>query len=217
MTIWNDWVTGTDVRRELISSDGGDLSTGTRVVDLGVVVLAVKRFRPANLKREADRMRAEGEDIIQLILPLHGTVNATWAGRQDTVSVGDLYAHDLAQLQEMSLRSDGRDALELALVAIPKPVLPLPGGVINSALGHSMPGDRGMSALLKRFIEKLSDEKLSLNAADHQRLGTVLVALVTACFSSLLESRPALRPGPHGRPSPCASAPTFSAICTIPS
>ncbi|MET9250322.1 fibronectin type III domain-containing protein [Nonomuraea sp. NPDC003709] len=47
--------------------------------------------------------------MVHLIVPLHGTVNATWSGLQDTVTVGDLYAHDLAGLEEMSLQTDGRD------------------------------------------------------------------------------------------------------------
>ncbi|WP_164903747.1 helix-turn-helix transcriptional regulator [Nonomuraea polychroma] len=123
-------------------------------------------------------------------------MNATWAGRQDTVSVGDLYLHDLAQLDEIRLESDGDDdALELALVAIPKPVLPLGGESMAPLLGHGVPVDGGVSGLLKGFIEDLSDEKLSLNPADGQRLGMVLVDLVAACVSSVLESGPGPRPG----------------------
>ncbi|WP_220447553.1 helix-turn-helix transcriptional regulator [Nonomuraea diastatica] len=50
-----------------------------------------------------------------------------------------------------------------------------------------------MSSLLIQFIEDLAGQKLSLTPADGQRLGLVLVDLVTACFSSLLESDPCLR------------------------
>ncbi|MEU6720333.1 helix-turn-helix transcriptional regulator [Nonomuraea sp. NPDC046802] len=142
-------------------------------------------------------MRTEDEDIVQLIMPMRGTVDATWAGRHDTVAVGDLYAHDLAQLDEMNLQCDGRDALELALVAIPKPLLPLRSGAMDHVLGHGVPVHGGVGGLLKGFIEDLSDEKLSLKPADGQRLGTVLVDLVAACFSSLLESGQGPRPGSH--------------------
>ncbi|MEQ4723473.1 helix-turn-helix transcriptional regulator [Nonomuraea sp. B19D2] len=165
------------------------------MVDLGVAVLSVMRLRPVRLQREAHPVRARDEDIVQLILPMHGTVNATWAGRQDTVNVGDLYAHDLTHLEEMNLQPDGRDTLELALVTIPKPVLPLRGDAMTPLLGQGMPVDNGVSALLKRFIQDLANEKLTLTPADGQRLGMVLVDLVTACFSSLLESRPIPRPG----------------------
>ncbi|WP_433432910.1 helix-turn-helix transcriptional regulator [Nonomuraea sp. CA-141351] len=195
-TAWSDWITHADMCPEFATVDN---ESGISV-DLGVAVLEVKRFRPVHLQREAIPVRTGDADIVQLIVPRRGTVNATWAGRQDTVSVGDLYAHDLAQLDEIRLESDGHDdALELALVAIPKPVLPLAGEAIAPLLGHGMPVDDGVSGLLKRFIEDLSDEKLSLNPADSQRLGMVLVDLVTACFSSLLQSGPGPRPGSSRR------------------
>ncbi|MFI7642641.1 helix-turn-helix transcriptional regulator [Nonomuraea sp. NPDC049400] len=194
-TTWRGWTTNPDVCRELVAAGMDDLSADGRLVDLGVAVLEVKRFRPVHLQREAEQVRAEDEDIVQLILPMHGTVSATWAGREDTVTVGDLYAHDLARLEQMSLQSDGHDSLELALVAIPKPVLPLRGDAMTPLLGQGVPVDGGVSALLKGFVENLFDEKLSLNPADRQRLGMVLVDLVTACFSSLLESGPGPRPG----------------------
>ncbi|MGV9386679.1 helix-turn-helix domain-containing protein [Nonomuraea sp. NPDC003707] len=168
--------------------DRGDLCASARVLDLGVAVLEVKRFHPVTAQREPCRAGTEHEDVVHLIVPLHGTVNATWSGLQDTVTVGDLYAHDLAGLEEMSLQTDGRDHLELAMLAIPKPLLPLRGDVMAALLGHGVSVDGGMSGLLKQFIEDLSDEKLSLNPADGQRLGMVLVDLVAACFSSLLES-----------------------------
>ncbi|MFI7642636.1 hypothetical protein [Nonomuraea sp. NPDC049400] len=47
----------------------------------------------------------------------------------------------------MSLQSDGRDALELALVAIPKPVLPLRGEAMAPLLGQGVPVDGGVSAV----------------------------------------------------------------------
>ncbi|MEO3806026.1 helix-turn-helix transcriptional regulator [Nonomuraea sp. B1E8] len=165
------------------------------MVDLGVAVLKVMKFRSVRLQREAHPPRAHDEDIVQLILPKHGTVNATWAGRHDTVNAGDLYAHDLTHLEEVNLQPDGRNALELALVTIPKPVLPLQGDAMTPLLGQGMPSENGVSALLKRFIQDLANEKLTLTPADGQRLGMVLVDLVTACFSSLLESSPTPRPG----------------------
>ncbi|MEU6720318.1 AraC family transcriptional regulator [Nonomuraea sp. NPDC046802] len=195
-TTWSDWITNADLCHEFVLVGGSDLSAGGRVVDLGVAVLGVKRFRPIQLQRNAGPVCTGDEDIVQLVVPMRGTVNATWAGRQDSVSVGDLYVHDLARLDEVSLQSGGRaDALELALVAIPKPVLPLRGDAMDMVLGHGLPVDGGVSGLLKRFIEDLSDEKLSLTPADRQRLGMVLVDLVTACLSSLLESGPGPRPG----------------------
>ncbi|MGP3934584.1 helix-turn-helix domain-containing protein [Nonomuraea sp. KM88] len=160
---------------------------GGHVVDLGVAVLEVRRYRPVRLRREAGWRRAEGEDAIQLVLPVRGTVSATWAGRQDTVTAGGLYAHDLARLDEMVLRPDGHGGLEVAVVIIPKPVLPLRAPAVDAVLGHGVPADSGVYELLKKFIQALSDEKLSLSPADGQRLGMVLVDLVSVCFSSLLE------------------------------
>ncbi|TDD23375.1 hypothetical protein [Nonomuraea diastatica] len=55
--------------------------------------------------------------------------------------------------------------MELALVAIPKALLPLREGVMDKVLGRAMPVEGGVSGLLKRFIEDLSDEKLSLRPA----------------------------------------------------
>ncbi|WP_164903738.1 helix-turn-helix domain-containing protein [Nonomuraea polychroma] len=194
-TTWKDWLANADLCREIATADGTDLSAGGRVVDLGVAVLEVKRLRPVHLRREADRVRTHDQDVVQLVVPMRGTVDVTWEGRHDSVTVGDLYVHDLAQLDEVNLQSDGRESLELAVVAIPKPVLPLRGEAMESVLGHGVPGDHGVSGLLKGFIEDLADEKLSLNAADGQRLGAVLVDLVAACFSSLSESGPGPRPG----------------------
>ncbi|TDC96448.1 helix-turn-helix domain-containing protein [Nonomuraea deserti] len=153
-----------------------------------MAVLEVRRYRLVRLRRETAWGRSEGEDAIQLILPVRGTVSATWAGRQDTVTAGDLYAHDLARLDEMVLRPDGRGGLEVAVVIIPKPVLPLRAPAMDAVLGHGVSADGGVYELLKRFVEALSDEKLSLSPADGQRLGMVLVDLVSVCFSNMLGS-----------------------------
>ncbi|MEU6720345.1 helix-turn-helix domain-containing protein [Nonomuraea sp. NPDC046802] len=194
MTTWKDWVANDDLFCEIATVDEAGLSDGEHFVDLGVAVLEVKKFRPVRLQRKADWTRTDDDDVIQLILPRHGMVEAIWAGRQDTVSVGDLYVHDLAQLDEINLHANGRERLELAVVAISKQVLPLQGKAMERALGHGVPVDGGVSGLLKDFIEHLSDEKLCLQPADGQRLGMVLVDLVAACLSSLLETGPGPRP-----------------------
>ncbi|MFI7642685.1 hypothetical protein [Nonomuraea sp. NPDC049400] len=75
--------------------DKGGLCASARVLDLGVAVLEVKRFHPVTAQREPCRAGTEHEDVVHLIVPLHGTVNATWSGLQDTVTVDDLYVHDL--------------------------------------------------------------------------------------------------------------------------
>ncbi|WP_220447552.1 hypothetical protein [Nonomuraea diastatica] len=136
-TTWKDWTTDPEACRELVAAD--NLTTDGQLLDLGVAVVEVRRFRPVYLQRQTNQVPAEAEDIVQLVVPIHGTVSATWAGRQDTASVGDLYAHDLARLEDVSLQSDGQDALELALVAIPKSVLPLQGEAMASLLGQVCP------------------------------------------------------------------------------
>ncbi|MFI7642637.1 hypothetical protein [Nonomuraea sp. NPDC049400] len=48
------------------------------------LVVEAKRFRPVHFQRHADQVRAEAEDIVQLIVPIHGTVSATWAAEGET-------------------------------------------------------------------------------------------------------------------------------------
>ncbi|TDD00631.1 AraC family transcriptional regulator [Nonomuraea deserti] len=186
---------GGRVNRAITVTGGGHLRSDAHVLDLGVAVLEVRRFHPLTVQRQAYRPHTAHEDAIHLIAPMYGTVNTTSAGLRSTVTAGELYAYDLAGHEELTLRPDGCDDLKLALLAIPKPVLPLRDDAIAVLLGRGMPVDGGLSGLLRQFIEDLSDEKLSLSPGDGPRLGMVLVDLVTACFSSLLESGRGSQPG----------------------
>lgn len=160
-----------------------------RGIDLGVVRLDVKRLRSLKITRSPGRAAPPDSGVVQLVAPLCGTFRAVWGDRHSEVGVGDLYAHDITRVREITVpESAGREPFVMAAVTVPRPLLPFPDRQMDAVMGQELPADGGVGALLTGFIRDLAGEKGTLSPSDGPRLGLILLDLVAAFFSTTIET-----------------------------
>ena len=142
---------------EVASEFVGDFRISGQGTPLGPVDLQVKSFRSAVARRL--RGTAVDDRTYQIVLPLRGSLRASWGGREAEVGAGDLYADDMARADRYEFSApDEQGLFEMVVIGVPKALLPR-NARHEQLLGQRMSGTEGPGALLRGFITELVNGK----------------------------------------------------------
>ncbi|GAA2901316.1 helix-turn-helix domain-containing protein [Nonomuraea rubra] len=182
---------------EVTTAHDRAFQAGGREADLGAVQVAVKSVSPMTVRRR--RTGGDGawhDEQYQIVMPVHGTITATWGARDAKVTPGEVYAHDMARLEGCAMTGSAeREEFEMLLLAFPRSLLPFGAADLDGVLGRSVRGTSGLGAVLRNFTATLADRRNALGSADRSRLGVALVDLVTAFLAAEIEESSGPCPG----------------------
>ncbi|MFI7633181.1 helix-turn-helix domain-containing protein [Nonomuraea sp. NPDC049400] len=158
---------------------------------LGAVRVGTGTFAPPRIWRPVRSPALVHSGMYEVVVPIRGTVRASWDGRDSVLEAGDLYVHDIARLDRLAFHAPGEHgACRIVTARVPVSLAVLPMGGEDQVLGRRLTGSAGVGALLAGFLTRLTADAASYQPADGPRLGKILLDLVTAFFAHLVNADP---------------------------
>lgn len=114
-------------------------------------------------------------------------------GEPDACGRRDLWLSDASRPYEPPL-GQGRRVTDAVSVEFPKALVPLPPDRVGRLLGKPLPGRDGTGALLAGFLTDLAEQADAFPPSHAPRLGMVLLDLLLAWLTQLLDAEAALGP-----------------------
>ncbi|MFD5751737.1 helix-turn-helix domain-containing protein [Streptomyces sp. NPDC127033] len=186
-----DTGTGTD------SGDVVPFHAETRLLQLGSLSIWPGAMRqPMRCRRTPRLIRQSDPENYHLSLPMNGSMAVSQAGREAVHRANEMYVVDTSQPYECRVFGGPLRGVGLE---VPKSLVPLPAGAVGRLLTRRLPAQDGMGALLGGFLTRLAEDSDAYQAADEQRLETILIDLFTATLASHLDADDDLPPETHHR------------------
>ncbi|KOG88726.1 AraC-like ligand-binding domain-containing protein [Streptomyces varsoviensis] len=188
---WLDTIRRTMSPYEIRTDRTDDFQARLRTVQLGPVQAAGLAQQELKASRTAKHIRQSDPEHFQLGVNLRGWVEAEQYRRRVVLGPGDLVFHDTSHPFHATTRVADGLTVEL-LLAVPRPLLPLPPRRIPELFLTRLPGREGIGRLLSRQLLELSRGDCSYTPSDTARLGAVTVDLLAALLAHELDADAAL-------------------------
>ncbi|MEU9233985.1 helix-turn-helix domain-containing protein [Streptomyces subrutilus] len=148
-------------------------------LELGSVRLSTLAFSPVLSRRTSAHVRKGDPEQVQLALVTQGAFRVAQR-HHESVAAGDLV------LTDTSRPSEGANVEErstVAILQIPRSILPLRHDKVQGLLGRRIRGDSGTGAILGSFLNSLVAQGPSCQPSELAGMGTVALDLATACLA----------------------------------
>lgn len=190
---WREYLLKTHVPVDVWSEDVSDFRVTDRVLSLGSVAVRSMDAPAVTVRRTPKLVRESDPEAYQVSLLCQGSMEVVQQqGRTDrraTHRPHDLVLLDSSQPNESRVMTDeGKRSLTGFSVLVPKALMPVPAESVDLLVGRRIPGGEGVIALLFQFITQLTTNTAAYGPADGPRLGTVVVDLLAAAVSQVLEA-----------------------------
>ncbi|MEH0983906.1 helix-turn-helix domain-containing protein [Micromonospora sp. CPCC 205556] len=191
---WQDLVARESVPARISSAHTLDFTASARVVELGVVRLAVWQYPSLELHRTSRMIRSTDPELYQLALPLSGHGGVSQGRRAGPLGPSGFALIDTARPHGSTHRPDGPgDALLRTITAlVPRAALPLPAHRLDALLAAEIPATTGMGLLLAQILRQVATHPEQYAPADAPHLDRAVLDLLTGALASRLDLEPAL-------------------------
>ncbi|WP_051731632.1 helix-turn-helix transcriptional regulator [Kitasatospora phosalacinea] len=176
-----------------------DFTADLRRLELGPVTFLGSSFPSARFRRSAARVRDSDPGVFHVTLVLDGGFclempdGTGFAARAGEFSLLDSSRpYDLRALGA-GQNGPGRPRVNALGIDFPSALLPVPPDRLRRLLGR-YPGGSGTSLLIADFLHNLDRQAGTLNRATAERLGPIMVDLVSTWLAEEVEATDALTP-----------------------
>ncbi|GAA2277968.1 AraC family transcriptional regulator [Streptomyces ruber] len=163
-----------------------EFEASLRAAGLGEVQVTAQTHTSLTSRPRPGRQSAPETYAVALVL--RGRQGISQNGREASLGAGDLVLFSASRPREAVVEAR-REPAASVLVRVPRSVLPLPPDRVNRLLAVRMSGREGVGCLLAGFLTHLTADSTSCRPADGQRLGGVLVDLITAWLAHHLDAQ----------------------------
>ncbi|MFD7258151.1 helix-turn-helix domain-containing protein [Streptomyces sp. NPDC059874] len=162
------------------------------VASLGAAVqVSAFSYSPLFSRRTPALIRQGDPEQYQLGLVTGSSMWMSQRRNESGLVVGDMLLWDTSYPWEAGAPSGG-ETVRAVILQLPKSALPLPAGKVERLLAQRIPGERGMGAILSRFIGTLGEHAAECGPQELARLGTIALDLATACLAQHVDAYDAL-------------------------
>ncbi|MEU3496533.1 AraC-like ligand-binding domain-containing protein [Kitasatospora cineracea] len=201
---WRDLITLTrECEASTPHTDG--FSAGLRRLELGPVTFLGTSFPSSRFRRTAARVRSSDPSVFHLTLLLNGGLDLSGPhGSGFASGAGELSVLDSSRpydLRAFGARTAGspRPRVDALGLDFPRALLPIAPDRLRRLLARSYRPQSGTGALLADFLHSLDRQADRIPPATAERLGPVLVDLVSAWLAEESEATDALEPDTRRR------------------
>ncbi|MET9605256.1 helix-turn-helix domain-containing protein [Streptomyces sp. NPDC006512] len=166
----------------LSTSRPSDFHADVADLELGSVRLSALTFSPVLSRRTSAHVRRGDPEQFQLALVTRGAFQVAQRSHQSLV-VGDLVLTDTSRPSE-GASIDERSTV--AILQVPRSLLPLRHDRVEGILGQRIRGDRGTGAILGGFLRTLLVQGPSCGPTELASMGSIALDLATACLAQQL-------------------------------
>lgn len=175
-----------------------DFRAKTRVLPLGDVQFFAHSVPQLRITRTHRLVRQEDPEVYQVICFLAGEARLVQAGRDHHYRAGQIALVDSSHPFEIDLRTPA-DTWSLAKAQCPRSLLPLPERTTRRLIATPIPADRGMGALLHRWLAGLNGRAHEFAPADVPALAQGTTDLLAGVLAQRADAEESLTPETHGR------------------
>ncbi|MEV7520261.1 helix-turn-helix domain-containing protein [Streptomyces sp. NPDC091371] len=185
---FSDMVAGTLEPVSISVEDPGAFRAEVAVASLGAAV-QVSAFSYSSLhsRRTPALIRQGDPEQYQLGLVTRSPMWMSQRRNESGLVVGDMMLWDTSYPWEAGAPASG-EMVRAVILQLPKAALPLPAGKVERLLAQRIPGERGMGAILSRFIGSLGAHAAECGPQELARLGSIALDLATACLAEHVDA-----------------------------
>ncbi|MET7481346.1 helix-turn-helix domain-containing protein [Streptomyces sp. NPDC005648] len=183
---WCDLVDRTLAPTRLSSGRADDFRASALFLDLGVARVSALSVPALRSRRTPALIRRSDPETFGLALVTHGTTGMSGYGHDTGLGRGDFLLYDTSRPYDAWAGTD-RGTAGLAVVHLPVAAVLLPPDRTRTLLGRRLPGDGGIGAVLRPFLEGLVTGSRRWSPQDAARLGSVTLDLATAFLAHHLD------------------------------
>ncbi|MBT2453106.1 helix-turn-helix domain-containing protein [Streptomyces sp. ISL-43] len=166
----------------LSTSHPSDFHADVADLELGSVRLSALTFSPVLSRRTPAHVRRGDPEQFQLALVTRGAFRVAQRSHESLVA-GDMVLTDTSRPSE-GASIDGQSTV--AILQVPRSILPLRHDKVEGLLGQRIRGDRGTGAILGGFLSTLVAQGPSCQPTELVSVGSVALELATACLAQQL-------------------------------
>ncbi|MFI6639222.1 helix-turn-helix domain-containing protein [Streptomyces sp. NPDC050504] len=197
---WRDLISQDVAPTRITSAHVDDFPASAGSVQLGSLQLTSMSFPAIRSERTPALIRRSDPEVYELTLITGSEMWISQARNETRMKAGDLVMWNTSRpFDGRGLDGSGDGISRAIILHLPRADMPVPAERLDGLLAHSMPTDRGMAAVLARFLRSLVAEAPFLTDRETARLGPVTWELVAAFLADRLNANDRVPPEARNR------------------
>ncbi|MEV0229162.1 helix-turn-helix domain-containing protein [Nonomuraea sp. NPDC050786] len=148
----------------------------------------VRTSTPHSVHRTSGLIRRDSPELYRVVLALEGSPRVAQDGRYAQLSRGEFAIYDFTRPYELAYDS----AVQLAVFSLPRDLLSLPGGALDTLTAVPVTAESGTAALAVPLLRRVAMDIETYRPESAARLSTVVTDLISTAVAERVEQRRSL-------------------------
>ncbi len=196
-TWWNEMASQSLVRTLVRSDHEDDFRATLGLLDLGPMQVSWLTCPPLRMQRTAQLIRQSDPETYFLSLVRRGAAEITQGGRETAVGPRELVLYDSSRPFRGQVLADDAGIVEGTVIQVPGTLLPLPADKLTRLTATRIPAQDGMGAILRGYLEELTQHTADYTMTDMTRLAAITLDLLAVVCAHYLEAEALLPSETH--------------------
>jgi AraC-like DNA-binding protein len=184
---WRDVTASALIPNEFTIDGAAEFRASLRAAELGGAQVTDLAYASMTSRRTPQLIRQSDPEMYAVGLILRGRQVIVQDGCEAPLGAGDLVVYSTSRPYAAVVET-GRDTAASVVVQIPRAMVPVSSKRVDRILAARMSGREGVGALLAGFLTHVATDTVPYRSADSQRLGSVLVDLITAWLAHHIDA-----------------------------
>lgn len=176
---WRDATASALVPNEFTIERAPEFRASLKAADLGGAQVTALTYATMTSRRTPRLIRQSDPEMYAVGLILRGRQVIVQERREAPLGVGDLVVYSTSHPYAAVVEA-GRDTAASVVVQVPRTMVPVSSNRVDRMLAARVPGSQRVGRLLAGCLRHVANDTVPYEPADSQRLGSVLVDLITA-------------------------------------
>ncbi|WEO99829.1 helix-turn-helix domain-containing protein [Streptomyces sp. FXJ1.172] len=184
---WRDITASALIPNEFTIDRASEFRASLKAADLGGAQVTALTYASMTSRRTPQLIRQSDPEMYAVGLILRGQQVIVQDRCEAPLGAGDLVVYSTSRPYAAVVEA-GRDTAASVVVQIPRAMVPVSSNRVDRILAARMSGREGVGGLLAGFLTHLATDTAPYPPADSQRLGSVLVDLITAWLAHHIDA-----------------------------
>ncbi|MER7196060.1 helix-turn-helix domain-containing protein [Streptomyces flaveolus] len=184
---WREITASALIPNEFVVDRAAEFRASLRAANLGGAQVTAMTYASMASRRTPQMIRQSDPEMYAVGLILRGQQAIIQDRREAPLAAGDLVVYSTSQPYAAVVEAE-RDTAASVVVQVPRAMVPVSSNRVNRILALRMPGREGVGGLLASFLTHMANDTSPYRPADSQRLGSVLVDLITAWLAHHIDA-----------------------------
>ncbi|MET7765746.1 AraC family transcriptional regulator [Streptomyces sp. NPDC005393] len=184
---WRDITASSLIPNEFTIDRAAEFRASLKASHLGGAQVTALTYASMMSRRTPQLIRQSDPEMYAVGLILRGQQAIIQNQCEAPLGAGDLVVYSTSRPYAAVVEA-GRDTAASVVVQIPRAMVPLSSNRVDRILAARVPGREGVSGLLAGFLTHVATDTGPYRPADGQRLGSVLIDLVTAWLAHHIDA-----------------------------